>query len=202
MTQMTKAKKFWLGLMVATLVLAALPSTAAAAEEDLVRFRVENRADRSITIRLYAQDGTGRAYYMQVEALTTKSMSPIRGRYDYRLTACGVMVTGTVNLTKPLTWIMPRCGDKGGAGTKAANTQDIGREILKLNKVILVNKTAQDVRIWLAGRYPYTFLLPAGGHTTVSLLKGSYTWSGTFCGSQQTGNLFVNNTTKKVFECK
>jgi len=202
MTQITKARKFWLGLMVAMFVLAALPSTADAAQEDLVRFRVENRSDRPITIRLYSQAGPSHTYYMTVDGLTTKSMSPVRGRYDYRLTACGVVVTGTVNLTKPVTWINPQCGDKGGAGTKAVNTQDVGREILKLNKVILVNKTNRDFRIWLEGRYPYTFLLPAGGNTTVSLLKGSYTWSATLCGNEQTGKLSVNNLTKKVFECK
>ncbi len=201
MTQISKTKKFWLALLVAMLLVAALPS-AALAGDDIVRFRVENRADRAITVRLYSKDGTGRAYYMQIEALTTKSMSPIRGMYDYRLTACGIMVTGTVNLTKPLTWIMPQCGDKGGPGTKAVNTQDIGRDIMKLVKIKLVNKTDVDMRVWLAGPFPYTFLIPAGGSKTVSILKGSYTWSHSACGTEQTGNLFANNTKTKVFECE
>lgn len=200
MTQITKAKKFWLGLLVAMLVLAALPSTSLAAE-DLVRFRVENRASRGITVRLYSRDGTGRAYYMHIEPLTTKSMSPIRGIYDYRLTACGIMVTGTVNLTKPLTWIMPECGDKGGPGTKAANTQDIGRDILKLVKIKLVNRTDVDMRIWLEGPFPYSFLIPAGGSKTVSILKGSYVWHHFACGNFDSGNLFANNAKSKVFEC-
>lgn len=202
MTQMTKAKKFWLALLVATLLLAALPSTALA-QEDLVRFRVINRADRGITIRLYATDGSGRAYYMRVEALTTKNMSPIRGVYDYRFTACGIMVTGTVDLTRPLTWINPECGEKGGPGTKAANTQDVGRAIMPLVKIKLVNKTDVDMQIWLAGPFPYVFTIPANGSKTVSILKGSYTWTHFACdgGKIDTGNLFANNAKTRTFEC-
>ena len=201
MTQMTKATKFWLALLVATLVLAALPTTALA-QDDLVRFRIINNANRGITIRLYATDGSGRAYYMRVEALETKSMSPIRGVYTYRLTACGVMVKGTVDLTGPLTWLNPECGDKGGAGSKAANTQDIGREILNLVKIKLVNRTDEDLRVWLAGPFPYTFLVPAGGSKTVSILKGSYTWHHHGCGNENSGNLFANNAKTKVLECE
>lgn len=201
MTQMTKAKKFWLALLVTVLVLAALPTTALA-KEDLVRFRVENRADRGITIRLYAKDASGRAYYMRVEALTTKSMTPIRGVYDYRLTACGIMVRGIVDLTKPLTWIMPQCGDKGGPGTKAPNTQDIGRDILKLVKIKLVNRTGEDLQIWLAGPFPFVFSINAGDSKTVSIPKGSYTFRHYACdGVRETGNLFANVAKTRVIEC-
>jgi len=131
-------KRSLLVFLAVTLLLAALPSTALAAQSDLVRFTVENRADRNITIRLYSMDGSGRAYYMQVLADTTKIMTPPRGTYGYRLTACGVMVYGEVDLNGPLTWIMPDCGDKGGPGSKAPNTQDIGK-ILALSKLTLVN---------------------------------------------------------------
>lgn len=201
MTQMTKARKFWLALMVAVLLLAALPSTVLA-QDDLVRFRVINRSDRSITVRLYAKDGSGRAYYMQIEAQSTKNMTPQRGVYDYRLTACGIMVRGTADLTKPLTWIMPQCGDKNGPGTKAPNTQDIGKDIMPLVKIKLVNRTGSDMQIWLAGPFPYVFSIPAGGSKTVSILKGSYTWRHYACdGVLDTGNLFANNAKTRVLEC-
>ena len=200
MTQMTKGKKLGFALLVAMLLLAALPSPALA-QEDLVRFRVENRADRGITIRLYATDGTGRAYYMHVEAETTKIMTPLRGVYDYRLTACGVMVRGTVDLTGPLTWLMPDCGDKGGPGSKAANTEDVGK-ILKLVKIKLVNETGANMQIWLAGPFSYVFTVPADGSKTVSILKGTYTWSHYACGGVlDTGNLFANNAKTRTFEC-
>lgn len=200
MTQMTKAKKFWLALLVAMLVLAALPSPAMA-QENLVRFRVENRADRGITIRLYATDNSGRAYYMHVEANTTKIMTPIRGEYDYRLTACGVMVRGTIDLTGPLTWINPECGDKGGPGSKAANTQDVGK-ILKLVKVTLVNRTGNDLKIWLAGPFPYVFQIPAGSNKVVSILKGTYEWSHFACdGVLEEGKIHANNTIRTIIEC-
>jgi hypothetical protein len=201
MTQITKAKKFWLALLVAMLILAALPTTALA-QEDLVRFRIENRADRGITIRLYAKDGSGRAYYMHVEALTTKSLSAIRGVYDYRLTACGIMLKGTVDLNKPLNWINPNCGDKGGAGTKAPNTQDVGRDILKLVKIKLVNRTGDDMQIWLAGPFPFVFSINAGSSKTVSIPKGSYTFRHYACdGVLDTGNLFANVAKTRVIEC-
>jgi hypothetical protein len=202
MTQKNKATKLWLALLVTAILLAALPATALAQDEDLVRFRVINRAERGITIRLYATDGSGRAYYMRVEALSTKDMSPIRGQYTYRLTACGIMVTGKLDLSKPMTWINPECGEKGGAGTKAPNTMDVGKDILKLVKIKLVNKTPGDMRIWLEGPYPYMFDIPFGGSLTVSIRKGSYVWHHYECdGQYQSGNLFANNTKTRVIEC-
>jgi len=201
MTQMTKAKKFWLALLVAVLVLAALPATALA-QEDLVRFRVVNKADRGITVRLYSTDGSGRAYYMHIEAKTTKTMTPPRGIYDYRLTACGIMVRGTVDLMGPLTWQMPQCGDKGGPGSKAANTQDIGKDIMNLVKIKLVNHTGRTLRLSLSGPYPYFFLIATDESRTVSILKGSYVWSHYACdGLYDSGNLFANNAKTKVIEC-
>lgn len=200
-----KLKTHWknkvLGLMVVALLAAALPSAALAAQTDLVRFTVDNHANRSITIRLYSKDGSGRAYYMQVEADTTKIMTPPRGIYDYRLTACGVMVFGVVDLSGPLTWLMPDCGDKGGPGSKAANTQDLGK-ILKLTKVKLVNDTGKALRVWLAGPFHYVFELPAGGVKTVSMLKGSYQWTHFACAGQLSqGNLYAAGAKTKEFTC-
>jgi len=189
-------------LMVVALLAAALPSPALAAQSDLVRFKVENNADRSITIRLYSRDGGGRAYYMQVEAESTKTMTPPRGLYDYRLTACGVMVFGEVDLTGPLTWLVPDCGDKGGPGSKAPNTQDVGK-ILKLTKVKLVNDTGKALRVWLAGPFHYVFDIPVGGTKTVSILKGAYEWTHFACqGLIREGNLYAAGAKTKTFECK
>jgi hypothetical protein len=201
LVNLTKMKPFVFAALIVALLLSALPSIAVAAQEDLVRFKVQNQADRGITIRLYATDGSGRAYYMRVEAETTKIMTPIRGIYDYRLTACGVMVRGTVDLTGPLTWLMPKCGDKGGPGSQAANTQDIG-SILKLTKVRLVNRTGAALKVWFEGPYQYVFQIPSGGTKTVSILKGTYEWGHFACdGERVDGFIEVAGATTKVFEC-
>lgn len=199
MKGLSKPRKFLLATLVVVLLTAALP-IAVSAQADLVRFTVKNLADRGITIRLYATDGTSRAYYMRVDAETTKVMTPERGVYTYRLTACGVMVRGTVDLTKPLTWQMPKCGDKGGPGSQAPNTQDVGT-ILKLTKVKLVNRTGDDLKVWLAGPFQYVFNIPAGGSKTVSILKGTYEWGHYACGNLDEGNLEVAGFTTKIFDC-
>lgn len=199
MKSLSKPRKLLLATLVVVLLAAALP-VAASAQADLVRFTVKNLADRGITIRLYATDGTTRAYYMRVEADSTKTMTPQRGVYDYRLTACGVMVRGTVDLTKPLTWQMPDCGDKGGPGSSAPHTQDVGK-ILKLTKVRLVNHTDEDLRVWFAGPFQYVFDIPADGTKTVSILKGIYEWGHYACGSLDEGTLEVAGFTRQTFEC-
>lgn len=202
MIKQSKMKLIVLATLVVALLTAALPVSAAPAEQsDLVRFRVENRADRGITIRLYATDGTSRAYYMRVDAESTKIMTPQRGIYDYRLTACGIMVRGTVDLNGPLTWVVPQCGDKGVAGAGGANTEDVGK-ILKLTKVHLVNRTGERLRVWLEGPNDYVFTIPAGGRKTVSIRAGMYEWGHFACdGARTEGMLEVAGETSKIFEC-
>jgi hypothetical protein len=198
--KLNSLKKVTLALLAAVLLLGALPQAVLAAD-DVVRFRVENRADRGITIRLYATDGSGRAYYMRIEEESTKVMTPLAGVYTYRLTACGVMVKGTLDLSKNVNWIMPQCGDKGGPGTAAPNTQDIGK-ILKLVSVRLVNRTGSTMKIWLEGPFQYVFTIPNGGSKTVSILKGEYEWGHYACdGALDEGKLHVVNTMTRVFEC-
>jgi hypothetical protein len=202
MIKQSKLKLILLATLVVALLAAALPVSALAAEQsDLVRFRVENKADRGITIRLYSTDGSGKAYYMRIEAETTKIMTPERGTYSYRLTACGIMVRGTVDLNGPLTWVMPKCGDKGGPGSSAPNTQDIGK-ILKLTQVRLVNRTGERLRVWLEGANSYVFTIPSGGTKTVSIRAGMYEWGHFACDGERTeGNLEVAGYTSKIFDC-
>ncbi len=198
----TKLKRISMILMAVALLAAALPGSALAAQSDLVRFTVQNKADRSITIRLYSQDISGPAYYLHVEGGITKVMTPPRGTYDYRLTACGIVTRGELDLNKTLTWVVPQCGDKGGPGSKAPNTQDVGK-ILKLTKVKLVNDTGHILEIWLHGPFAYVFTIPAGGSETVSIPHGDYTWGHYACSGLWTGgNLVVAGAKTKTFSCK
>jgi hypothetical protein len=193
-----------LAVLAFVVLLSATPALAATSQaDDLVRFTIENKADRGITVRLYAQDGSGQAYYVHVEAKTTKSLTPIRGMYDYRLTSCGIMLFGVLDLTKAsTTWVNPNCGLKSGANSKETNTQDVG-QILKLVKVTLENETGTQLMIWLHGPFDYVFIIPKDGEKTVSIPKGFYTWGHFACdGIYQTGNLYADFYKTKVIVCK
>jgi hypothetical protein len=169
-----------------------------------VRFTIVNQANRGITVRLYAQDGSGQTYYVHVEANTTKTLTPIRGVYDYKLTSCGIMLFGVVNLTKANnTWVNPNCGSKSGASSRETNTQDVG-QILKLMKVTIDNNTGAQLMIWLHGAFDYVFIIPKDGEKTVTVPRGFYTWGHYACnGIYQTGNLYAEIPNKiKVIFCK
>lgn len=198
--KLSTLKKITLAVLAAVLVFAALPAPALAAG-DTVNFRVENRADRGITVRLYATDGSGRAYYMRVDKETTKVMNPLRGVYTYRLTACGVMVKGTLDLNKNVNWIMPQCGHRAGQGSGAANTTDIAK-ILKLTSLKIVNRTGHTMKIWLEGPFQYVFIIPNGGSKVVSILKGEYEWGHYACGGAlDEGRISVQENKTRIFEC-
>jgi hypothetical protein len=198
--KLTAFKKLVLAGMALALLLAALPAPALAAG-DTVNFKIENRADRGITIRLYATDGSGRAYYMRVEKETTKTMNPLRGVYTYRLTACGVMVKGTIDLSKNANWIMPQCGHRAGQGSGAAATTDISK-ILKLISLKIVNRTGHTMKIWLEGPFQYVFIIPNGGSKVVTILKGDYEWGHYACdGVLDEGRISVQETKTRIFEC-
>lgn len=199
MKPLNTLRKVALGALVTVLMLSAVPSPALAG--DLVRFTVENRSDGWMTIRLYATDGTTRAYYMYVDANSTKIMTPLAGIYTYRLSACGVMVRGTVDLTKNSTWINPECGDKGGPGTKQPNTKDVGK-ILKFTSFTLINHTGATMKVWLDGPFQYVFIIPEGGSKTVSIRKGVYEWGHYACGGLQVGNLTADaDHRSRIFSC-
>jgi hypothetical protein len=197
--KLSTLKKMTLALLAAVVLLGALPAQALAAD-DVVRFRIENRADRGITIRLYATDDSGRVYYMRVEEDSTKVMNPVRGVYTYRLTACGVMVKGTIDLRQNYNWIMPKCGHRAGTGSGAANTTDISK-ILKLIRVKLVNRTGATMRIWLEGPFQYVFTIPNGETKTITILKGEYEWGHFACGDLDEGRLVVDAPKTRIFEC-
>ena len=131
-------------LLLVAFVFAFMPDSARAGELDLVRFRVENRDSTSISIRLYSQDGSGTAYYMVIEGTSTKVMTPQAGVYDYRLSSCGVVVRGEIDLSRKHNWILPSCGNKGGPGTQATNTTDAS-EIVRLVKIDLVNEKSTRI---------------------------------------------------------
>lgn len=194
-------KKITLALVAVALLLAALPTQALAAP-DVVRFRVDNQAERQLTVRLYATDGSARAYYMSVEGGTVKVLNPIRGTYTYRLSTCGVIVRGTLDLSKNFTWIMPPCGERAGAGSGVgnSNTQDVSK-VLKLIRLKIVNRTGATMKIWLEGPFQYVFIIPNGESKTVTIIKGVYEYGHYACGALDEGNLAVEETKTRIFEC-
>ncbi|MCW5876795.1 MAG: hypothetical protein KIS85_07925 [Anaerolineales bacterium] len=198
------ARKLLLALMAVMLLAAALPSAVLAAQESLMRFVVDNKSDRAVTVSLFSTDGSGRAYYMQVLGNETKSITPPRGTYNYQLTICGVVVRGQLDLTRHLfTWQVPKCGDKGGPGSKAPNTQDVGK-LLALTRVEIANKTGARLVLTLRGPQTYVFTIPVGATQSVSILRGEYTWGHFACnnGEYQRGNLTAASGKQKEIFCK
>ncbi|MBX3047793.1 MAG: hypothetical protein KIT46_07815 [Anaerolineales bacterium] len=196
-------RKLFLALMAMVLLSAALPSSVFA-QSNLMRFIIENKSNQAVTVRLYSSDGAGRAYYMSVSSQQTKFMTPERGQYSYHLTACGITTRGQLDLSKhQFKWMVPKCGDKGGPGSKAPNTQDVGR-ILALTKVTLVNKTGARLVLTLRGPQTYVFTIPAGSEKVVSITRGEYTWGHFACnnGEYQRGNLTASANRVREISCK
>src|SRR5690606_2813510 len=104
---------------------------------------------------------------------------------------CGITTRGELDLSKhQFKWMVPKCGDKGGPGSKAPNTQDVGK-VLALTKVTLVNETGARLVLTLRGPQTYVFTIPADGKKVVSIVRGEYTWGHFACnnGEYQRGNL-------------
>jgi hypothetical protein len=204
--EMNVMKKFGLAIMVMVLLLGLSPSDVLAAPQgqtiDLVRFTVENRDEAGITLRLYATDGTLRAYYLRVDGGSTRILTPEAGIYNYTLTACGIQVRGTVDLTRNHNWVLPPCGFKGGPGTKAPNTSDVSEEI-RLVRVDLVNTTSTRIQVRLYGPWDYVFTIEGKDTKVVTILKGEYDYTMFACqGGFYTGHFLARANKIQEFECK
>jgi hypothetical protein len=203
---MNLMKKLGLALTMAVLLLGLAPATVLAAPAaqtaDLVRFTVENRDEAGITLRLYATDGTLRAYYLRVDGESSRVLTPEAGVYTYSLTACGVGVRGTVDLSRNHNWVLPACGHKGGPGTKAANTTDVSEEV-RLVRVDLVNDTSTRIQVRLYGPWDYVFTIEGKATKVVTILKGEYDYTLFACqGGVYTGHFLARANKIQEFECK
>lgn len=199
---MKTMKKLALALMIGVLLLGLAPSaTLAAPASDLVRFTVENRDEAGITLRLYATDGSLRGYYLRVEGLSTRIMTPEAGEYTYQLTACGIQVRGTLDLSHNHTWVLPACGNKGGPGTKAPNTSDVS-EVVRLVRVELVNKTSTRIQVNINGPWGYVFVIEGKDSKVVTILKGEYDYTLFACGGVYTGHFLGRANKVQEFDCK
>ncbi len=198
---MNMKKALYVALIVA-LFATLMPSGAEAAQSDLVRFRFENRSATEIALRLYSQDGSGRAYYMVVESKSSKVMTPPAGVYDYRLTSCGVIVHGEIELIRNHNWVLPTCGSKGGAGTKAGHTKDVS-EIVRLVKVDLVNESSTRILLLLYGPYDYVFEIEGKATKVVTILKGTYDYTLFACYlGVYTGSFHARANKIEEFDCQ
>jgi len=187
--------------LLVVLLVALFPSPAVAADSDLVRFSLENRDSSAITIRLYSQDVSGLAYYMTVAAGTSKFLTLQAGVYDYRLSACGVVVRGELDLSRHHAWVFPPCGSKGGEGTKAPNTTDAS-EIVRLVRVDLVNESSTRMLLLLEGPYDYVFVIEGKGTKVVTILKGTYDYTLFACFTGHFHGSFLARANKvQEFDC-
>jgi hypothetical protein len=138
---------------------------------------------------------------MVVEGSRSKIMTPPAGVYDYRLSSCGVIVRGEIELIRNHNWILPPCGSKGGVGTKAGHTIDVS-EIVRLVKVDLVNESSTRILLLLSGPYDYVFTIEGKATKVVTILKGTYDYTLFACFTGvYTGSFHARANKVQEFDC-
>lgn len=160
-----------LSLLLTAAAPAPLTSNSAAALQagDLVRLTVENRTDKPIKLWL-----SGPAfYYLTVPAESTEVFTPKRGEYDYSLSACGITVRETIDLSKNGRIIQPICGIGRGLAAPAPNTVNMG-VVAKLVKVTFTNDTNGTIMLILTGPATYVFTMAKDEKTDYSVRRGDY----------------------------
>lgn len=182
------------------LLSAAAPYTGAqstvAAAEDLVRFNVINRSEKTMRIRL-----EGAAFYsLGVDAETSKIFTPARGKYNYTITACGITTRGALDLSTNKVLIQPKCS--GGPSTRAGepNTIDLNKDI-KLVKVTLKNEIGANLMTVFTGTATYVFTFGPGDKKVYTIGRGDYTISYYGCGQFNKVSFTARANSNLTFKC-
>lgn len=160
-----------LSLLLTAAAPAPLTSSPAAPHQagDLVRLTVDNRTDKPLRLWL-----SGPAFYfLTIPAETTEVFTPLRGEYNYSLSACGITVQETIDLSTNGRIIQPVCGSGRGQAAPAANTINMGT-VAKLVKVTFTNDTNGTLTLVLTGPATYVFTMAKGEETDYSIRRGDY----------------------------
>jgi hypothetical protein len=179
---------------------APLTSSPAAATQagELVRLTIENRTDKPLKIWL-----SGPAfYYLTVPAESTEVFTPTRGEYDYSLSACGITVRDTIDLSKNGRIIQPVCGIGRGQAAPAPNTVNMG-VVAKLVKITFTNDTTGTIMLILTGPATYVFTMAKGEKTDYSIRRGDYDVHliAYGCGLVTDTTFIARANYKKTFKC-
>lgn len=196
-----KHKYLLLGIMLTMLIAAALPvasqAASPAAQSDLIRLTVDNRDARLVTIRLMAPDAF---YYLRAPGKTKTTFTVERDQYSYTLYGCGLITTGTFDLTKNMLLVNPICG--GNARSPVKNDQRIDLSTkLKLVRVHIINETDQKTTVILTGPSTHVFIFNPDGKGTYTIAKDTYQVRFLACGVWNTREFTPYKDAKLVLRC-
>jgi hypothetical protein len=163
----------------------------------LVRLVIRNKYDKPLSLRLQAP---GAYYYLQVEGESTATYSVLRGEYDYTLWGCGATSTGTMDLTKNQTMIMPICG--GGVTHASPNEKKVDlSSLIKIVPVTIENTLEARLLVILTGQSTYVFSIDKGDKNDYTIARGSYTVKYWACGAYVTRDFEANKNSSLVLTC-
>lgn len=174
------------------------PAASGLAAGDLIRLTVENRTDKELRIWL-----NGPAfYYLTVPAESTEVFTPRRGEYSYSISACGITVTETLDLSGNRRIIQPVCGSGPGLAETVPNTIDMG-QVAKLVKVSFENETRGTLMLVLTGPATYVFTLSQGDEKDYTIRRGDYdiTYYAYGCGLVAKTTFVARANYDKTFKC-
>lgn len=166
--------------------------------KDLVRVVVRNKYDKPIYLKLQAP---ARYYYLQVEGETTNTYTVLRGDYDYMLWGCGATSSGTMDLNKNRTLIMPVCG--GGVTHVPPDGKKVDlSSLIKIVPVTIKNSLDIHLLVILTGASTYVFNIDKGQKNDYTIARGSYTVKYWACGAYVTRDFEANKNSSLVLTCK
>ncbi len=165
--------------------------------KDLVRLVVRNKYEKPLSLRLQAP---GAYYYVQVEGESTATYTVLRGEYDYTLWGCGATSSGTMDLTKNRTLIMPICG--GGVTNVPQNGKKLDLStLIKIVPVTVENTLDTRLMVILTGASTYVFMIDKGDKNDYTIARGSYTVKYWACGAYVTRDFEANKNSSLVLTC-
>jgi len=164
-------KRKLLTIIALALVSAVLIAAVPMGESDLVGLKVENNTSDYVTFQLNGP----RFYYLMVPPYTTTTFTIERGDYtSQKFYSCSTFVNTTIDFTKKVTIIVPKCGEKAYNTPKELNPNIDGGKLVKIVKVTFENPYDYDLLVILKGPAEHVFLIEAGNSEDYTIAQGTY----------------------------
>ena len=172
-------------------------SSSSAASKKLMRLTIDNRDAKMIYLTLRSPDSF---YWLRAPGDTITTFTVARDEYSYWLYGCGLVDTGTFDLTRNMKLINPVCGGNAKRANYNPGAIDLSNN-LKLVRVYIINETGERSKIILTG--PSTHVLFLDDNETGSYTLGRDTYKIKFhaCGVWNTREFTPYKNYKLVLKC-
>lgn len=157
-------KKTWFSMLaVLALALAVVSPVFAATQWDL---NIHNNTEEDVRVYLYGPDDYS---FTVIPGKTAKTV--LEGTYEFKYSACGVHVTGTIEVKDDLTWLY---------------IQSCSAEP-EYAKFVVNSHMGDPLTLTLTGPQSYSLSITLGENKFPFLQTGYYTFTYTACGGEQSG---------------